>query len=429
MRFVSLSDPTDNVSFQEALSNGVPRDDTSLYVPEFIPRLSEDDIDALIGAKPAEVGRIMLSQFVADEMSAKDLAAIIDRAVTFETPIVEVGDKKVLELFHGPTMAFKDVAARYLAAFMSHYNQQTGQRSTVLVATSGDTGGAIAHGFADMIGVDVVVAYPKGRVSQLQQEQLRRVASNVYPVEVDGTFNDCLELTTAAFAEPELREGLGLTTANSISVGRLLPQTTYYAGLYGQLTDKTGRVVVPTGNLGNLTAGLITQAMGVPLPEFLAANNSNDALRRYLQTGRYTVLRTFQTMSNAMDVNDPKNQPRFNWLFGGDIDRMRAGVQAAYVSELETVATIVKVHEETGYLLDPHTAVAWQASNRVKSDRSDIIVSTASPVKFAEEIAAKTGIQVNNDAELRELRKRPERQVEIENSAEDFRVVLETIAA
>ncbi len=424
MRFVSLSNPEDTVSFEGAIFNGAPQDSSSLYVPDHIPYLSDEAIEELPGADRFQIGRIMLSPFVKDEIADDDLEKIVHRAATFATPLVDVDGRHVLELFHGPTMAFKDVAAQYLGSFMSYYNEQHGRRSTVLVATSGDTGGAIAHGLADMPGIDVVVAYPKGRVSQLQQEQLRRVANNVHPVEVDGTFGDCLKLTDAAFANAELRRALNLTTANSISLGRLLPQTTYYASLSSQLEATAGRTRVPAGNLGNITSGLLTQLMGVPLPRFAIANNANNVLARYLASGQYEPRETIPTMSNAMDVDNPRNTPRFSWLFAGNIERMRGAVQAGWVTDKQTVLTINEVFAETGRVIDPHTAVAWYNSHR-----GDTIISTASPLKFAQEIYKATGIEVDDSSELARLRTRPERHVEIENCNEDFQEILEHLAA
>ena len=421
MRFTSLANPADTVSFQEALANGLPKDPGSLYVPEYMPQLSGDDVERLIGADALEIGKIMLGPFVADEIPEKDLENIVREATTFDTPLVDVGSKKVLELFHGPTLAFKDVAARYMGSFMSYYNQKTGRESMVLVATSGDTGDSMAEGLADMKGVELVVAYPKGRVSKFQQERLRRTPDNVHTVEVDGTFNDCVKLITAAFADPELREGLNLTSANSTNVGRLLPQTTYWASLYSQLQGESARKATPSGNLGNLTAGVWADAMGVPLGPFLGANNPNDALARYLDTGYYTPTETIPSIANAMDVNDPRNKPRLDWLFDENIDRMRAVIQAVRVSDSEIIDTIIGVHDETGYVLDPHTAVAWRASDIVENDSQtgDVIVSTASPVKFAEEIFRATGIEVDDSEALAEVRKTPESYTEI-NHVEDF---------
>jgi threonine synthase len=421
MRFASLTNPTDNVSFQEALANGLPKDPGSLYVPEHMPQLSGDDVERLVGADPVEIGKTMLSPFVGEEIPEKELESIVRVATTFDMPLVDVGGKKVFELFHGPSMAFKDVAARYMGGFMSYYSQRTGRESTVLVATSGDTADALARALGNMAGVNLVAVYPKNGVAQSQRQRLRRVPENVHAVETDGTFNDCVKFITAAFADLELRESLNLTSANSTNIGRLLPQTTYYARLYSQLEGEPARKVVPSGNLGNLTAGVWADAMGVPLAPFLAANNSNDVLARYFATGYYTPTETIPTIANAMDVNDPRNKPRLDWLFSEDMDRMRTVIQATRVNDSEIVDTITRVHDETGYVLDPHTAVAWRASEAVKNDRGtvDVIFSTASSVKFAEEIFEATGIEIDDSAALAEVRKMPERYTEIDY-VEDF---------
>ncbi len=428
MKFASLTNSQDMVSFEQALLQGIARDG-SLYMPTSIPHLSEKQIKQLLHADRFETAQIMLSPWVAGEIPDDDLVAIIRRAATFDTPLVQVGDKKILELFHGPTLAFKDVAARYLSEFISYFNQKAGRRSTVLVATSGDTGGAIAHGFANVTGIDLVVLYPKGGVSRLQQEQLRRVAKNVRSLEVNGDFNDCQRLVKEAFADRRLSEKLHLTSANSINVGRLLPQTTYYASLYGQLTPSeraTVRVTVPTGNLGNLSAGLLARAMGVPITAFLAANNLNDTLTRYLETGHHQPQATVKTMSSAMDVSAPNNLPRFTHLLGEDTASIRAVVRAVRVTDEETVATIKQVYSDTGYLLDPHTAVGWRASELIGGAYTDVIVATASALKFAEEIFERTGIKLDNSQQLHELQKQPERYWEIDNSITQLAEFLES---
>lgn len=416
MRFVSLADPNETATFQEALINGVPSDRDSLYVPEFIPELSKDDIEAVSGGNPFDIGRIMLAPYVCDEIPEADLDEIVRNSVQFPTPLQTVGNRYVLELTHGPTMAFKDVAASYLGAFLSHSHEQTGQPVVVVVATSGDTGGAIAEGMADREGVEVVLAYPKGKVSELQKEQLTRVADNIHSVEVDGTFVDCLKLTVEAFKNPELRQRFNLTTANSISVGRLLPQMTYYAGLTQYWPDGyDGRIVVPVGNEGNITAGLFAKMMGVPLPEFVAANNLNNYRHRYLQAGEEVPKPYVSTMSNAMDVETPKNAPRIEWLYDGDVERMKETLSAQTINGEQTANIIGRVWEEEGYLLDPHTAVAWVASRP-----GDIIISTAAPEKFAAEIQAATKIPIDNKRQLAALQSRQRRYETIGNFPEEF---------
>ncbi|MCA9327040.1 threonine synthase [Candidatus Saccharibacteria bacterium] len=427
MKFVSLHNPEDIVSFEEAVVRGIPKEG-GLYFPVELPRLSEKQIASLTTADTKTIDRMMLQAWVGDEITEKDVATIVEKAATFETPIVEVADKYVLELFHGPTMAFKDVAARYLATLIGYFNTKSGRTSTVLVATSGDTGGAVAHGFGDVEGVRVVVLYPKGRVSRLQQEQLRRVADNVYSVEVDGDFDDCQALVKEAFADEKLSAEVNLTSANSISIGRLIPQTLYYARAYAQVGRDDLRFVVPCGNLGNLTAGVMCQQMGVPIASFLAVNNENDALFRYSQLGRYKPLKTKPTISNAMDVGAPNNMPRLQHLFGDSVRTLRSDVEVAHIGDAETAETIKEVYDETGYVLDPHTAVAWAGAEEVPAYKvKDVIVSTASPLKFAEEIERLTDISVDNSAELKRLQDTPERYAEIANSIEELKKVIRSL--
>ncbi len=305
-----------------------------------------------------------------------------------------------------------------------NFNRKNKRHSTVLVATSGDTGGAVAHGFGDVDNVRVVVLYPKGRVSRLQQEQLRRVAGNVWTLEVAGTFDDCQRLVKQALADSELSAELQLTSANSISVGRLLPQMTYYAYVYGQLNNAGLRFVVPSGNLGNLTGGLLARAMGIPINGFLAANNANDALHRYHQSGVYQPRDATNTLSNAMDIGAPNNLPRLMRLCGDDLAAMRAVVKTARVTDEETTQTIKRVYADTGYVLDPHTAVAWHASEACNPNNHDVIISTASPLKFAEEILTQTGIAVDNTKQLQALRQHQERYWKISNAYDELQIFL-----
>ncbi len=421
MRYVSLSNPNDQATFQQALHRGVPEDSSSVYVPEQIPELSLDQVDSLIGADQIHIGTTLLRPYVQGEINESDLDKIVRQATTFETPIVDVGDRKVLELFHGPTEAFKDVAARYIGALFQHFYEETGVPVLVLVATSGDTGEAVAEGLADMEGVMAAVLYAKGRVSRRQEMGLRRTAANVHVAEVEGTFNDCLRLTEQAFDDPDLRQAHNLTTANSINVGRFVRQTTYAAQPFAKLgPDFRGRMVYPFGNGGNLGAGILTWHMGVPFyGGFGAGNNANNPMHRYLKTGRYEPVDTISTLSNAMDVNKPKGIGRLGWMFDGNVEAMKYAVSARTISDEATIATIRGVYDRTGYVLDPHTAVAWAASNP-----GDIVVSTASPTKFAEEIYNTTGIAVDNSAKLAELRQKPERYAELANEFADFKAFL-----
>jgi threonine synthase len=409
MKFASLATPSVTVNFATALERGIAPDG-SLYVPQTIPRLSDVSVAELQGASQTEIAFAVLWPWLKDELSQADLQTIIASAATFPTPTVAVGDKAILELFHGPTAAFKDVAARYLAAFMQHFNAQTDRRSLVLVATSGDTGGAIAQGFADVPGIRVVVLFPRGRVSELQREQLTQVADNVYSFEITGTFDDCQDLVKQAFAQPDLAD-LGLTSANSISIGRLLPQMTYYAvAALGQQHRGPVRFVVPSGNVGNLTAGVMARAMGFPIHSFLAANNANDLLARYLQAASAQAKPVVQTLATAMDVGRPNNLPRLVALFGGDHAALTRIIAGATISDAAITTTIRQVWETHHVMLDPHTAVAWAASQAQPNlETSDIIVATAAAGKFKREIEAATGLPVGELASTQSDAPRPAR--------------------
>ncbi len=426
MRLTNLGDGSSHVSFAEALRRGIAPDG-SLYFPYKIPTFTPDEIEILATLDQKQRALLTLKKWLGDEISEDDLRKIVDQSCNFSTPLKKVGDRFVLELFHGPTMAFKDVAARYLAALMNHFKKPN-EKLTVLVATSGDTGGAIAQGFADTEGISVVVLFPKGRVSELQYEQLTRVAKNILSVEVEGSFDDCQALVKQAFTNAELSQKLGLTSANSISIGRLLPQITYYVEAYSQLSRNDLRIVIPTGNLGNLTAAILAWKMGIPIKRFIGANNENDALTRYLDTGLYEPLDSVQTLSNAMDVGAPNNLPRFQAIFSSDVEQARSMVSALKISDKETIDTMKFVYENYGYLLDPHTAVGWAAADQEENDKfTDIVVSTASPVKFSKEIEAVSSIKIDNVAEIEQLRSKPQRLQSIGKDYSEFEMLLSNL--
>ncbi|HVQ44753.1 MAG TPA: threonine synthase [Candidatus Saccharimonadia bacterium] len=427
MKFYALGNPRDSATFREAVERGLAKNG-SLYFPTRIPKLSRPQLESLVDATPSEVAYVLLSAWLGDELAEANLRSIIAQACTFEVPVVQVGPKEVLEVFHGPTAAFKDVAARYLAAFMGFYGAENGHTSIVLVATSGDTGGAIAQGFAGIPDTHVVVLFPRGRVSQLQREQLTRVAANITSLEVEGSFDDCQDLVKRALNDPSLSQ-LHLTTANSISIGRLLPQITYYVtgslaagGLHRPL-----RFVVPSGNLGNLTAGTLARAMGAPITSFLAANNANNLLHRYLQSPEAGTRPVQATFANAMDVGRPGNLPRLAQVFGDHHSQLTAAVTGATITDAEIIATIQKVWTEHHYLLDPHTAVAWAASDaHPAAAATDVIVATAAPQKFASEIEALCGIPVDNTQLLQQLQHIPVRFQAMPNS---YQALLDVLAS
>lgn len=421
MKFKSLGQDTTLVSFKHVVAHALANDG-SLYVPASIPHLTPSVLNNLDLSNQSDVSYAALEPWLVPEIAPHTLRAIIDRA-NMPTPLVKVGDKYILELFHGPTAAFKDVAARYLAEIISHLYQDSGHTLTILVATSGDTGGAIAQGFAGVAGARVVVLFPKGRVSHLQYEQLTRTADNVHSLEVAGTFDDCQDLVKRAFADSNLKS-LHLTSANSISLGRLLPQTTYYAyaALQAAALGIKPRFVVPSGNLGNLTAGVLAGKLGFPLDTFLTANNSNDLLYRYITSGDDEAHAVVRTFSNAMDVGRPNNLPRLTYLYDNDRANLARHIAAAHVTDEQTAVTIKQVNADHGYMLDPHTAVGWQASNQLpaKDGHTDILVATASPSKFSEEIRQKTGIDVDQTELIGRVAQYQSRCHQIEAEYGDF---------
>ena len=402
------------VTFEQALLRGLAPDG-GLYFPDQFPRFSAEEIAKLRGASLEEVAYRTLLPWLYEEIDFTALRQIAHEAQNFPIVLRQVGEFYILELFHGPTLAFKDVAAQNLPRLMSYFLQKTGQRITLLVATSGDTGGAIAHGFSNIPNIELFVLFPKGRVSALQEEQLTRVASNVHPIEVDGVFDDCQAMVKRAFNDPALAH-LHLTSANSISIGRLLPQIIYYIYTYAQLQREDIEFIVPSGNFGNLTGGLFAREMGLPFSSFIAATNRNDSAVRYLATGEYHPLPTIQTLSNAMDVGNPSNFVRILELFDHNYEQVREVLQAYQVSDEETVSTIQRVWQEHGYLLDPHSAVGWLvAEQHSDPDLKRVIVATASPIKFAQEIEKTAGIAIDDSAEIDQLRQHPQRKNSIAN--------------
>ena len=414
IEYISTNRQASAVSFQEALFRGLAPDG-GLYFPTQFPRFLAEELTNLCGQSLQEVARQVMQKWLGDEISAEAITQIANDAQFFPIPIRKVGDIHVLELFHGPTLAFKDVAAQNLPRLMSHFLQKEAREITLLVATSGDTGGAVAHGFSDIPNITVYVLFPKGRVSGLQEQQLTRVADNVIPVEVDGYFDDCQALVKKAFTDPTLAH-LNLTSANSISIGRLIPQIVYYVYTYAQLCRDDIQFIVPSGNFGNLTGGLFAREMGLPFNSFIAANNVNDAATRYIETARYEPNETIATLSNAMDVGKPSNFVRVLELFNHDYEAVRDVLQAYRVDDAETVATIQSVYAEHGYLLDPHTAVGWRvAEDYGDHDMTKVLIATASPAKFADELTREAGIEVDNSAEITALQRRQARKTAIPN--------------
>jgi threonine synthase len=406
MRFVTTKSLGDSqaqtaepVSFGFALFEGIAPDG-GLYVPESVPQWRPEELAKLPLMSLADVGARVLHPFI-DELDYDTLRSIVQDGLAFPIPLVEVEPGvHALELFHGPTLAFKDVGARMMARLMAALFRGDNPL-TILVATSGDTGSAVAHAFHDVPHTRVAILYPRGRVSPTQEAQLTMFnseATNVRAYAADGNFDDCQRLTKAAFADPVLSRRANLTSANSINIGRLLPQMIYYVHAIGQLAANTAAVPparvlpsvfsTPSGNFGNLTAGLMAKRSGVAIGRFVAATNVNDVVPEYLATGRYAPRPSIHTLANAMDVGNPSNFDRLLWLYGGDLNAIRRDITGSRHDDNDVRATIRKVYEERGYLLDPHSAIAYSGlkaqEGRAGRDAPAVFLATAHPAKFAE---------------------------------------------
>jgi threonine synthase len=392
MQLYSTNNRSHVVTFEEAIFKGLP-EDKGLYMPIEWPRLNPSWIEALPGMTMPDIALEVASRLIGDEIPAADLKAIIDRAVNFPAPIVPIEPGvSSLELFHGPSLAFKDFGARFMAEVMSYFNRSNQRELTILVATSGDTGGAVAAGFYKTPGIRVVILYPSGKVSPLQEKQLTTLGHNITALEVDGTFDDCQALVKQAFLDTDINSRQRLSSANSINIARLIPQSFYYFEAYRQVVGQGLPVVfcVPSGNFGNLTAGLFAQRMGLPVQHFIAATNSNDVVPAYLHTGTYTPRPSVRTLSNAMDVGAPSNFARMLDLYRSEWGLMKQDISGYAYDDAATEATIREVFARTGYMLEPHGAVGYMALKAWQSDQdvrtNGIVLETAHPAKFLEDM-------------------------------------------
>jgi threonine synthase len=381
-KWISTRGASPPISFIDALFAGTAPDG-GLYVPERIDRLGDAALDAVRGADLIQIGTKVGAHLFRGEISEPDMGALVRDALDFPIPLVQVTDRVwALELFHGPTLAFKDVGARVQARLLHHFTD--GTPLTILVATSGDTGSAVAQAFHGVPDTRVMVLYPEGQVTDVQEAQMASLGDNITAVAVRGTFDDCQRLVKQAFADDDLRAHVWLTPANSINLGRLLPQAIYYFVL---ASIAPAVVSVPSGNFGNLTAGLIAKRLGLPVTRFVAATNVNDVVPEYLRSGRYAPRPSVRTVANAMDVGAPSNFERIRWLYGDDIAALRGEVAGAAFEDRRVVDEIREVHRRHGYLLDPHGAIAWlglQSQLERDGRTKGVFLATADPAKFRE---------------------------------------------
>ncbi len=389
MRFFSTKNNAVSVGFKDALFQGLA-EDGGLYMPETIPHLGTDFFQSNLSYSECAVG--MIHPFTKDDLTLAQLSDICELAFDFPIPIKKLNETdSVLELFHGPTLAFKDFAARFMARTMLHFLENENKEITILVATSGDTGSAVANGFFNIEGIKVIILYPSNRVSAIQEKQLTTLGGNITALEINGTFDDCQRMVKSAFQDAELRSRFTLSSANSINVARLLPQSVYYAWAWKQCGENNPIIFsVPCGNFGNLTAGLFANRMGIPVEIFIAATNANDTFPYFLNSGTLQDQDAIQTISNAMDVGVPSNLDRIQTLFHDDINLIKKDISSWSFSDDETKDCIQNIHNNFDYLIDPHTAIGVLGLNeyreKTNSRTKGIVLSTAHPGKFADVI-------------------------------------------
>lgn len=438
MKFRSILGESRAVGFREALFNGLAPDG-SLYIPESFPLLSLSADSTTATRHLPAVAAHVLSAFIED-LPVAEIRRMAEKSFSFPIPLVKLEENLfLLELFHGPTLAFKDVGARFMAAALSNFLEQEQRELTIVVATSGDTGSAVAHGFFNVPHISVFVLYPSGKISKLQEQQMTTLGGNIHALEVQGTFDDCQRLVKAALADREITQARNLTTANSINLGRLLPQITYYVWAEILLQEMMGTrlhtngfqapiVAVPSGNFGNLTAAAYAKHIGVPISGFISASNANEVVPEYFRTGIFRPRPSLQTFSNAMDVGNPSNFARLQMLYQNDLSQMQRDIRAISITDDETIAEMRFTYERTRYILDPHTAVGVAAARRFRgsaySPRPTIVAATAHPAKFPDVVATALNIDIPLPDQLRQALQRPKQSTQI---PADYRFVKELL--
>lgn len=430
MKYYSTNGKAPEADLHKAVVKGLA-EDKGLYMPETLKKLPQDFFDNIQDMSFQEISYRVADAFFGEDVPANTLKKIVYDTLSFDCPTVKVNDNIYsLELFHGPTLAFKDVGARFMARLLGHFISQEGKEEVnVLVATSGDTGSAVANGFLGVEGIHVYVLYPKGKVSAIQECQFTTLGKNITAVEVDGVFDDCQALVKSAFMDNDLNKHMKLTSANSINVARFLPQSFYYFYAYAQM-KKLGLadnlvVCVPSGNFGNITSGLFAKKMGLPIKRFIAANNANDIFYKYLQTGVYEPKASVQTIANAMDVGDPSNFARIIDLYKNDHDAICADVSGATFTDEQIAETIKAVSDKYGYICDPHGACGYRAlETGLKEGETGVFLETAHPAKFKSTVESIIGHEIEIPQKLAEFMKGTKQSIQMPKNFEDFKEYL-----
>ncbi|MBC7829288.1 MAG: threonine synthase [Chitinophagaceae bacterium] len=429
MNYYSTNNPTSKVDFKEATIRG-QAPDRGLYFPEQVPVIGDAFFENIEEYSNEEIAFKVIKPYVGSVIQANDLMKLVTETINFPMPLVKVKEGiYALELFHGPTLAFKDVGARFMSRCLAYFTKDRNEKVIVLVATSGDTGGAVANGFYDVPGVDVVILYPSGKVSSVQEKQLTTLGKNIHALEVSGTFDDCQQLVKQAFMDAELNKTLFLTSANSINVARWLPQQFYYFLAWKQWHDKDHPPVicVPSGNFGNICAGMLAHRSGLPVQHFIAACNANDTIPEYMVSGNYQSKKAIATLSNAMDVGDPSNFIRILELFDHQFGELKNKLSSYSISDEETKLTIEEVNRANHYLLDPHGAVGYKALQEYMYShpgQQGIFLETAHPVKFYDVVEPVINAKVPLPLGMQEIMKKTKVSMKMGVGYEELRSYL-----
>lgn len=426
MKYLSTNKNSPVVDFKEAAIRG-QAPDKGLYFPEKIPQVEKEVIDKIETLSNEEIAFRVINPYIGNSIPDDKLFSIVKETINFPIPLVKVNENiSSLELFHGPTLAFKDVGARFMSRCLGFFLKGEERRVTVLVATSGDTGGAVAHGFYDVAGIDVVILYPSGKVSPVQEKQLTTLGKNIHALEVEGTFDDCQQMVKQAFTDKELNQKLFLTSANSINVARWLPQQFYYFFAYKQWADKGHPPVisVPSGNFGNICAGILANSSGLPVHHFIAACNVNDIVSDYLSTEVLKPKQAVATLSNAMDVGNPSNFVRILEIFHHQFPELKNKLSSSTISDDDTLATIKEVYEKYNYLLDPHGAVGYLSLKKYLENNpsaSGIFLETAHPVKFPDAVEKVTGKNIELPESLETMMVQPKKSIKMKAEYDELK--------
>lgn len=428
MNYYSTNNKNIRVSLKEAVVQGLAPD-SGLYMPEVIPTLSNDFFKSLQKKTFKQIALAVTENLIGNDLPKKDLERIVEHTIQFEAPLVEI-EKNIyaLELFHGPTLAFKDFGARFLSGLLGYFAAQQNKEITILVATSGDTGSAVANGFLNVQGTKVIVLYPSGKVSAVQEKQFTTLGGNVQAIEVEGTFDDCQRIVKQCFLDKELNRKINLTSANSINIARLIPQSFYYFNAVAQLKEKSEVIVsVPSGNFGNLTAGMLAKRMGLPVKHFIAATNANDIVPEYLKTKQFNPRPSVQTISNAMDVGNPSNFFRLLDLYNKNFDALTHDITGYSFTDEQTKDVMRTVYEEKKYILDPHGAIGYLGLKeylKTHGNMTGIFLETAHPAKFQDVVSSTLSKSISLPSTLEKFMSGKKLTTPMSNKFEDFKEYL-----